>query len=107
MVYQQNDDLLAYVELRYGPRGIWAQPFFHPDAQDVTERFFDLMHALTDRGSRPVYLCVRSYQSWLEPAIEELGAEAGSRQAVMVKHLSSLQKAARPLAVPTLEGWSD
>lgn len=104
MVYQQNEDLIAYVELRYGSRGIWVQPFFHPDTQDATGRFFDLMHALSNRGSRPVYLCVRSYQSWLEPAIEELGAEAGSRQAVMVKHLSSLQKAARPLAVPALEG---
>jgi hypothetical protein len=104
MVYQQSDDLMAYVELRYGQRGIWVHPFFHPDAQDVTERFFNLMHSLANRGARPVYICVRSYQSWLEPAIEELGAEAGSRQAVLVKHLSSLQKAVRPLAVPALEG---
>jgi len=51
-----------------------------------------------------VYICVRSYQSWLEPAIEELGAEAGPRQAVLVKHLSSLQKSPRMLAVPALEG---
>jgi len=104
MVYQQGDDLIAYVEMRYGHRGIWVHPFFHPDAQDVTERFFDLLQALTNRGSRPVYICVRSYQSWLEPAIEELGAEAGPRQAVLVKHLSSLQKAPRMLAVPALEG---
>ena len=104
MVYQQDDDLLAYVELRYGHRGIWAQPFFHPDTQDVAENFFGMLQSMTNRGTRPVYICVRSYQSWLEPAIEELGAEAGARQAVMVKHLRSLQKSARPLAVPTLEG---
>jgi hypothetical protein len=104
VVYQQNNDLLAYVELRYGHRGIWAHPFFHPDAQDVAERFIDLLQTMTTRGARPVYICVRSYQSWLEPAIEELGAEAGPRQAVMVKQLASLKKAVRPLAVPALEG---
>jgi hypothetical protein len=104
LVYQQNDDLLAYVEVRYGHRGIWVHPFFHPDAQDVTERFIDLLQTMTNRGTRPVYICMRSYQSWLEPAIEELGAEAGPRQAVMVKQLASLQKSVRPLAVPALEG---
>ena len=35
MVYYQQGELLAYVELRYGPRGIWAQPFVHPDAEDI------------------------------------------------------------------------
>jgi hypothetical protein len=30
---------------------------------------------------------VRSYQAWLEKALEELGAEAGSRQAVMVRRM--------------------
>jgi len=103
MIYHENNDLLAFVEIRYGHRGIWAQPFFHPDAQEVSDRFIDLLQALTRRGSRPVYICVRSYQSWLEPAIEELGAEAGPRQAVMVKHLSNLQKAYRPIGAPALE----
>ena len=104
MVTQQGEDVLAYVELSYGHRGIWVHPFFHPDAQDIAERFFDLLQTMTKRGTRPVYICVRSYQSWLEPAIEELGAEAGPRQAVMAKHLTSLQKAARTVATPALEG---
>jgi hypothetical protein len=91
MVYRQGDDLTGYVELRYGQRGIWAHPFVHPDAQEVSESFADLLHSLTSRGNRPVYICVRSYQSWLEPFLEDLGAEAGPRQAVMVKHLASLQ----------------
>lgn len=103
MVYRQGDDLLAYVELRYGGRGVWVQPYVHPDVQDASELFADLLHGLTARGSRPVYICVRSYQSWLEPFIEELGAEAGPRQAVMVKHLTSLQKAARSYVMPALE----
>lgn len=104
LVYQQGEDLLAFVELRYGHRGIWAQPFVHPDTQDIVEHFFDLLHALANRGGRPVYICIRSYQAWLEPAVEELGAEAGSRQAVMVKNMASLQKAFQAYTVPVLEG---
>ncbi len=104
LIYRQDDDLVAYVELKYGHRGIWAQPFIHPDAEDVAKHLFDLMKSLPYRRTRPVYLCVRSYQSWLEPAIEDLGAEASPRQAVMVKHLAVPQKALRSYALPALEG---
>ncbi len=103
LVYRQGDEILAFVELRHGVRGIWAQPFVHPDAEEVTDHFIDLIQNLPYRHSRPVYLCIRSYQSWLEAAIEELGAEPGPRQAVMVKHLALSQKAARSFALPALE----
>lgn len=104
MVYYQDGELRAYVELKYGLRGIWAQPFIHPDAEDVPQRFIALLQKIPNRRSRPVYVCIRSYQAWLEAAIEELGAEAGPRQAVIVKHLAIQQKAARILTLPALEG---
>jgi hypothetical protein len=50
------------------------------------------MSHLPDRRNRPVYVCVRSYQAWLEPVLADLGAKAGQRQAVMVKHLARLVK---------------
>ncbi|MBN2549780.1 MAG: hypothetical protein JXB15_11515 [Anaerolineales bacterium] len=103
VVYYQKGELLAYIELKYGHRGIWAQPFIHPDAEEVAEFLADLLGKIPGRLSRPVYICLRSYQSWLESAIEELGAQAGPRQAVMVKHLAIQQKAARPLTLPALE----
>ncbi len=104
LVYCRNGEVLAYVELKYGHRGIWVQPFFHPDADDPGEWFADLVQNLPYRRSRPVYICIRSYQSWLEPAIEALGAVSGERQAVMVKHLAVSQKAARAFALPAIEG---
>jgi hypothetical protein len=104
LVRHENDELIAYVEIKTGLRGIWVQPFIHPDAQDVTARLIDLIDEIPNRPSRPVYVCVRSYQSWLENALEELGAEASSRQAVMVKHLAAPQKAERSFALPALEG---
>ena len=104
MVYCKGDDLLAYVELRYGLRGIWVHPFIHPDAEDVIIQLVDRMRNLRNRRSRPIYLCVRSYQSWLENALEELDAAAGPLQAVMVKHLAIAKRVGRTFALPALEG---
>jgi hypothetical protein len=104
LVYYQHGDLLAYIELKYGHRGIWVQPFIHPDAEDVLGHFMDVLNKIPNQRSRPVYICVRSYQAWLEPFIEELGAEAGPRQAVMAKQLVMPQKAGRAYALPALEG---
>lgn len=103
MVYRQGDELLAYVEIKYGPQGILVQPFIHPNVENVSARLAYLLHNLPYRRSRPVYLCVRSYQSWLEPSIEDLGAQAGPRQAVMVRHLAIPQKYARKYLLPALE----
>jgi hypothetical protein len=103
LMYCGKDGIQAYVELKYGHRGIWVQPFVHPDARDVEAWLVDLFYHLPYRRSRPVYVCIRSYQSWLEPAIREIGAEPGPAQAVMVKHLAVLQKASRLFALPALE----
>lgn len=109
MVYQPEDEMLAYVELKVGHQGIWIQPFVHPDVQDVVGLLDELMQSLPAgiltpyTRPRPVYFCVRSYQSWLELAIEEMGSGAGPRQAIMVKHLAITQKVGRTFALPVLE----
>ncbi|MFM8323049.1 MAG: hypothetical protein ACKOC5_19230 [Chloroflexota bacterium] len=104
MVYYGQGDLLAYVELKYGHRGIWAQPFVHPGAENMPELFIDMVSKIPGRRTRPVYLCVRSYQAWLEAAVEDLGAESGPRQAVMARHLAVQQKTRAAVAMPALEG---
>ena len=103
LVLFQGADLLAYVELKYGLRGIWAKPFVHPGADGIQAHFLNLLHKIPNRFNRPVYICVRSYQSWLEPALEELGAEAGPRQALMGRHMAVVQKAEIRNATPALE----
>ena len=103
LVYRQGTDVLAFVELVYGPRGIWAQPFVHPDAEKVANELFELLRNLPHRRSRPIYLCVRSYQSWLESVVEEIGGEPSPRQAVMVKQLAAPQKTVRSFAIPAIE----
>ena len=85
-------NLQAYVAVNSGLKGIWIQPFVPPDSDCVSEQLAGLTQALSDWRDRRIYVCVRSYQAWLESVLEDLGAEPGPRQAVMVKRLAKLQK---------------
>ena len=87
-----NEGVRCHISLSSGTAGIVLAPLIHPDAAEVGASLSELVGGLTNRGTRPVYLCVRSYQTWLEPVLEDLGALAGPRQAVMVKHLARIIK---------------
>ncbi|HEU0293115.1 MAG TPA: hypothetical protein VFR47_10300 [Anaerolineales bacterium] len=87
-----NDGAKCYVGVTDGVYGIVLMPLIHPEARDVGAKLALLINNLSDRKNRPVYVCVRSYQAWLEPVLADLGAKAGQRQAVMVKHLAHLVK---------------
>ena len=104
LVCHYNDEIIGYVDLKYGSRGIWAQPFIHPDVKDVESRLCDLLPSLPNQREREVYLCVRSYQSWLEPALNALESQQSLSQAVLVKRLAVQQRSARPFALPQIEG---
>ncbi|HEY5728573.1 MAG TPA: hypothetical protein VIS72_00885 [Anaerolineales bacterium] len=90
--WMSNDGALCYAGVAHGMYGIVLTPFIHPDATDVSEKLSALISNLPDRRNRPMYICVRSYQAWLEPVLEDLGAKAAERQAVMVKHLVHMVK---------------
>jgi hypothetical protein len=92
-----TDGIKCYVNMARGPRGILLMPFIHPETTDVAERLVSLLNHIPARGSRPVYLCIRSYQAWLEPILEEMGGKASQPQAVMVKHLARLIKEESPV----------
>ncbi len=95
-----NDGARCYVSVTHGVYGIVLTPLIHPEATDVSAKLIALISHLPDRRNRPVYICVRSYQAWLEPVLADLGALAGPRQAVMVKHLARMLK--EPLTSPAV-----
>lgn len=87
-----NEGARCYVNVSQGIHGIVLTPLIHPEATDVGEKLSALISNLPDRRNRPVYICVRSYQAWIEPVLADLGAKAAGRQAVMVKHLVHMVK---------------
>ena len=92
LVCRPDVNLQAYVSVISGPAGVWIQPLIPPDSSCVSEQLAGLAARTDDRRPRSVYVCVRSYQAWLESVLEDLGAEAGPRQAVMVRRLAKVQK---------------
>lgn len=87
-----NEGVKCYISATQGVYGTVLAPLIHPEATDVSTKLASLIRNLPDRRNRPVYLCVRSYQAWLEPVLADLGARGADRQAVMVKHLARLVK---------------
>lgn len=92
-----SEGMKCYVSPSSGAMGIVLTPLIHPDATGVESKLASLLATLPDRRGRPVYLCVRSYQTWLETALEDLGAKSSPRQAVMVKHLTRIIKEEQPV----------
>jgi len=100
--WMSNDGVRCYVSATQGVYGIVLTPLIHPEATDVSAKLASLISNLPDRRNRPVYLCVRSYQAWLEPVLADLGARGADRQAVMVKHLARMVKEGQTVpAVPS------
>ncbi len=91
LAYRHNNDIMAYVEWVQGPHGLFLHPVVHPDLTDYTELLRSLLRSLPLLG-RPAFLAVRSYQSWLENALTDLAASSSPRHALLVKHLTTLQR---------------
>jgi hypothetical protein len=90
--FVDSENIKCYASVTAGMYGIVLTPLIHPDERNVSEKIASLVANLPDRRGRKIYLCVRSYQTWLEPVLEDLGAQASPRQAVMVKHLVRMIK---------------
>lgn len=84
-VYYRDGELLAFAEVKRGRHGIWLQPFVDQNAEPFDEILFDLLAKLHPRATRPLYICLRSYQNWLEGALIDLDAQPSPRQAVLVR----------------------
>jgi hypothetical protein len=104
LVYRQAGEIMAYVELVFGPRGIYLYPLIHPDIEDAATLVRTLPSALAPLLARPVYLAVRSYQAWLETTLTELNAQSSPRQALMVKHLAHAQRVPLTARLVQIEG---
>lgn len=90
-VFRRKGEMLAYVEAITGMQGIFLMPVFHPDTPEPAELLRDLLHRIPAFG-RPVYIALYSFQGWMQSVLEELNARPGPRQAMLVRHLTGVQR---------------
>ena len=98
LVCFNENGLQAYTSFTSGLQGAWIQPLVLPDSPCFPGQIPGLLRAAGVQNNRAIHVCVRSYQAWLAASLEELGAEAGPRQAVMVKRLTQLVKELQPVS---------
>jgi len=104
LVYCQGGELLGYLEVERGPLATWVQPYFHPAAEQTHALLLDfLAHGPLSRV-RPVFICVRSYQGWMNSTLERLGFKLCASQAVMVKRLAATVRRPALARLPAIEG---
>lgn len=96
-VCHNEENIIAVADVRYGPQGIWIQPTFTPEVTHVPDLICNLSKSLPARLTRPIFLSVRSYQSWLFRSIEMMNVEYIGHQAILVKHLVGLIKELTPI----------
>lgn len=93
---RENGELAAFGHVRYGSIATWLRLFIHPNAET---RAHDILQAMVqiaaNKAARPIYCCVRRYQSWLERPLQDAGFVHWGSQAVMVKH--TVHHVPRPL----------
>jgi len=88
LVHWNEGELLGYLDIEKGPLGIWIEPLIHPAVENLDELLMNLLVNFFDNQNRPLYFPVRSYQGWIGHALERIGFEICSDQAVMVKRLA-------------------
>jgi len=90
LLYRKNGRIEAYIGVSEGSQGIYLLPFIHPDISNESEAILTAVIQRLERAAKlPIYVCVRSYQSWLNSYMERLGFEELVEQAVMVKQLAA------------------
>jgi hypothetical protein len=104
-VLQDSGELVAYLDVRRGPQGVWVEPFLHPEADDLAEAVLTTcLRQLPGRSEKPLYLCVRRYQNWLQEVVARVGFEPLGAQAVMVKRLAVRLSEPVLKPLPVVEG---
>lgn len=86
-VLREDEELTAFIHVADGPSTTWLRFFLHPNTKSKTEEIVTAALRLRPPTfNRPLYCCVRRYQSWLQTSLESKGFQLWGSQAVMVKH---------------------
>jgi len=95
-VYRDQGEIVGWASVKTGLHGVFVLPLLHPEVKNSMQVLGCLERQLHRETHLPVYFGVRSYQSWLESALESMDWQMLPRQALMVKRLAVIQKVAVP-----------
>jgi hypothetical protein len=104
LAYWQGGELLGYLDVARGPLGTWVQPYFHPAVEPTQALLVEFLASGPISRTRPVFICVRSYQGWMNSLLERLGFELCASQAVMVKRLAASVRRPALARLPAIDG---
>ncbi len=86
-VLYEEGELVGFFGALSGPLGMRVEPVFHPGARHVSSWLAAWLGAPDFPASRPVYICVRSYQEWVGALLREIGFSLLCRQAVFSRRI--------------------
>lgn len=90
LIYRKDGRIEAYIGVSEGANGVYLLPFIHPDVMSQAGDIIESAIAMIAHCSKvPIYVCVRSYQAWLNRTFGKLGFEEWIEQAVMVKQIAA------------------
>jgi len=93
LVYYEDGRLHAYIAYGEGNQGLYLIPYIHPDAMDkASEILASAVDTILHTDAVPIYVCVRTHQSWLDTVMTQLNFEAWLEQAILVKHIANQQR---------------
>jgi hypothetical protein len=98
-VHYVDSELLAYMDVISGPKGVYLTPVVHPNLREPEKLLSALLDQLNASSGRPVYLAVRDHQSWLNSTAERLGGSPGNRKIMLVRHLVNKQRVSVPSTI--------
>jgi hypothetical protein len=104
LAHSLEGDLLGYLDIERGPKGVWVHPYLHPAAENLDELLSGFLETYSDSRARPLYFAVRSYEGWVGHGLERLGFNVCSDQAVMVKRLAAYIRHPARARLPAVEG---
>lgn len=93
-VIRDQGEIVGWASVKSGLHGVFVVPLLHPEVKNAPQVLACLESQLHHETRLPVYFGVRSYQAWLEPALESMDWKVLPRQALMVKRLAIIQKVA-------------
>lgn len=103
-VWEQEGDIVGHLELTRGKIGHWAHFTLHPDRADLAGAFVDAgLYLLRAEAGRPVCAPVRTYESWMKPALLARGFRLLGRRDLAVRQTLARVKEPATVAVRALE----